>query len=71
VAGLVIPAGRPKRGKGKKQDLTPSVRGMEYRIRPCTREDTAVLAETIRGAFRDVAERFDLTEENCPRHPSN
>jgi ribosomal protein S18 acetylase RimI-like enzyme len=44
---------------------------MEYRIRPCTQEDTAVLAETIRGAFRDVAERFDLTEENCPRHPSN
>ncbi len=41
---------------------------MEYRIRPCTREDTAALVETIRGAFRDVAERFGLTEQNCPRH---
>ena len=44
---------------------------MEYRIRPCTREDTAALVETIRGAFRDVAERFGLTEGNCPKHPSN
>ena len=44
---------------------------MEYRIRPCTREDTAALVETIRGAFRDVAERFGLTEQNCPRHASN
>jgi ribosomal protein S18 acetylase RimI-like enzyme len=44
---------------------------MEYRIRPCTREDTAVLVEIIRGAFRDVAERFGLNENNCPRHASN
>jgi N-acetylglutamate synthase-like GNAT family acetyltransferase len=29
------------------------------------------LVETIRGAFKDVAVRFGLTEENCPRHPSN
>ena len=44
---------------------------MEYRIRTCTREDVGVLAETIRGSFRGVAERFGLTEENCPRHASN
>ncbi len=44
---------------------------MDYRIRPCTRQDSAALAETIRTAFRDVAGRFGLTEENCPRHPSN
>jgi hypothetical protein len=44
---------------------------MGYRIRPCTRNDVDVLVETIRGAFRDVAERFGLTEENCPRHTSN
>ena len=44
---------------------------MPYRIRRCTREDMDVLVETIRGAFKDVAERFGLTEENCPRHPSN
>lgn len=53
------------------QDLNPSVRRMEYRIRPCTREDTAVLAETIRGAFLEVAERHGLTEQNCPRPASN
>jgi diamine N-acetyltransferase len=44
---------------------------MNDRIRTCTREDIDVLAETIRGSFRDVAERFGLTGENCPRHPSN
>ena len=44
---------------------------MEYQIRTCNREDVGVLAETIRGSFRGVAERFGLTEENCPRHASN
>ena len=43
---------------------------MDYHIRTCTREDVGVLAETIRGSFRGVAERFGLTEENCPRHAS-
>ena len=44
---------------------------MSYRIRACTRQDVDTLVETIRGSFRDVAERFGLNEENCPRHPSN
>lgn len=42
-----------------------------YTIRSATREDIAVLAETIRKSFRDVADRFGLTPENCPKHPSN
>jgi ribosomal protein S18 acetylase RimI-like enzyme len=44
---------------------------MNDRIRTCTGQDIDVLVETIRGSFRDVAERFGLTEENCPHHPSN
>jgi ribosomal protein S18 acetylase RimI-like enzyme len=44
---------------------------MSYQVRTCTSEDIGVLAETIRDSFRDVAERFGLTEENCPRHASN
>jgi ribosomal protein S18 acetylase RimI-like enzyme len=44
---------------------------MEYTIRKCTRGDVGILAETIRGSFRGVAERFGLTEQNCPRHASN
>lgn len=44
---------------------------LPHRIRICTRQDVGILTETIRRAFRDVAERFGLTEENCPRHPSN
>jgi ribosomal protein S18 acetylase RimI-like enzyme len=45
--------------------------GSNYQIRTCTREDVDILAETIRGSFRGVAERFGLTEQNCPRHASN
>ena len=41
------------------------------KIRIAGREDVPALAETIRISFRDVAERFRLTLENCPKHPSN
>ncbi|MRR38030.1 N-acetyltransferase [bacterium] len=40
-------------------------------IRTCTDQDIPVLTETVRSSFRDVAERFGLTLENAPRHPSN
>jgi GNAT superfamily N-acetyltransferase len=41
------------------------------KIRPATRKDIALLTDIIRGSFRDVAERFGLTKENCPKHASN
>jgi len=41
------------------------------KIHVCTQKDIKVLTETIRRAFQDVAKRFDLTQENAPRHPSN
>jgi N-acetylglutamate synthase-like GNAT family acetyltransferase len=44
---------------------------MSSNIRICTKEDTGVLVEIIRKSFQDVAERFGLTQENTPRHPSN
>jgi N-acetylglutamate synthase-like GNAT family acetyltransferase len=44
---------------------------MTAKIRICIKEDTRILAEIIRRSFQDVAERFGLTEENAPRHPSN
>jgi GNAT superfamily N-acetyltransferase len=31
----------------------------------------ATLASLIRESYRDVAQRFDLTPQNCPKHPSN
>lgn len=40
-------------------------------FRPCTVTDAEMLAATIRTSFRTVAERFGLTRENAPRHPSN
>lgn len=40
------------------------------KIREAGRSDIHVLASLIRDSFRDVAERFDLTQENCPTHPS-
>lgn len=33
--------------------------------------DTDRLAELIRRSFADVAGRFGLTPQNCPKHPSN
>ncbi len=34
-------------------------------------QDADVLACLIREAFHDVARRFSLTQDNCPKHPSN
>jgi GNAT superfamily N-acetyltransferase len=44
---------------------------MNHFIREGTRGDIEILADTIRESFRDVADRFGLTLENSPRHPSN
>jgi len=44
---------------------------MSSKIRICTKEDAQVLAETIRRSFLDIADRFGLTQDNAPRHPSN
>ncbi|MFC1825374.1 GNAT family N-acetyltransferase [Thermodesulfobacteriota bacterium] len=40
-------------------------------IRMATREDVSQLSQLIRKAFSDVADRFELTIDNCPTHPSN
>ena len=40
-------------------------------IREATIEDSEILSEIISESHRDVAERFSLTPENCPKHPSN
>ena len=33
--------------------------------------DVPTLAALIRDSYRDVAQRFNLTPENCSKHPSN
>ncbi len=40
-------------------------------IREATKDDAALLTKLIRTSFYDVAQRYDLTPENCPKHPSN
>lgn len=40
-------------------------------IHEAGKAEVPVLARLIRISFRDVAERFALTPENCPKHPSN
>ena len=45
--------------------------GGTVEIREATKDDTPALVDIIRRSFRDVAERFGLTSENCPKHPSN
>lgn len=44
---------------------------MRMHIRPATRDDVALLAEIICHSFKDVADRFELTPDNAPTHPSN
>jgi len=44
---------------------------MSSKIRVCTEKDARVLAEITRKSFQDVSDRFELTSENAPRHPSN
>ena len=41
------------------------------KISPADLKDIDLLAWIIHRSFRDVAERFGLTPENCPKHPSN
>lgn len=44
---------------------------LNSKILACTQKDSKVLVETIRKSFRNVAQRFGLTHENSPLHPSN
>lgn len=44
---------------------------MSNTIRNASASDVSLLVHIIRASFRDVAERFSLTPENCPKHPSN
>jgi N-acetylglutamate synthase-like GNAT family acetyltransferase len=45
--------------------------GAGFAIRDATAGDAGLLTSLIRAAFRDVAERLNLTPSNCPTHPSN
>lgn len=44
---------------------------MPYRIRNAIMEDAPIITAIVRESFRDVALRFGLTADNCPKHPSN
>ena len=43
----------------------------EIVIRDASSSDIPLLTTLIRDSFRDVTDRFNLTSENCPTHPSN
>ena len=40
-------------------------------IREANSDDTSLLSGLIRQSYRDVADKFQLTPANCPKHPSN
>lgn len=40
-------------------------------IKTASEDDCEALGRLIRDAYRDVALRFSLTAESCPKHPSN
>ncbi len=49
----------------------PEMSSHVARIRAASPKDIDLLAGLIADAYGDVALRFGLTPENCPRHPSN
>ena len=44
---------------------------MSVIIRDSTENDISLLTNIIRQSFKDVAERFNLTIQTAPNHPSN
>lgn len=40
-------------------------------IKTAGQRDAALLSDLIRRSYNDVALRFGLTPDNCPKHPSN
>lgn len=42
-----------------------------FKIGQASSSDVSVITRIIRKSFLDVAQRFKLTQRNCPRHPSN
>jgi diamine N-acetyltransferase len=44
---------------------------MAGHIRRATEGDISLLTNLIRNSFKDVANQFNITPENCPTHPSN
>jgi GNAT superfamily N-acetyltransferase len=45
--------------------------GNIIQIKEANSADTTLLSGLIRQSYRDVANRFQLTPANCPKHPSN
>lgn len=43
---------------------------MDAHIRPAVQEDSELIARLIRESFCDVADKFNLSVENCPTHPA-
>jgi len=43
----------------------------EVHLREGNYTDVSLISGLIRESFHDVARRFELTVENCPKHPSN
>jgi len=40
-------------------------------IREAKKNDIPEITKVIRKSYHTVAKRYDLTRENCPKHPSN
>ena len=43
----------------------------KLRIQEASDQDAGILSGLIRLSYQDVARQFNLTRENCPKHPSN
>jgi N-acetylglutamate synthase-like GNAT family acetyltransferase len=48
-----------------------NVKCFSPKIQPASEDDCMALAHLIQRSYKDVALRFGLTPDNCPKHPSN
>lgn len=54
----------------KSSEFNSNVMVFAMIIRQANESDIDLLANVIRNSFRDVAEKFGLTVENCPKSPA-
>ena len=48
-----------------------NMKNNETRIREAKHDEALLISSIIQDSYRNVAERFNLTSQNCPKHPSN
>ncbi|MCP3875046.1 MAG: GNAT family N-acetyltransferase [Desulfobacteraceae bacterium] len=66
-----IPARLDNKKPGDTKVLFKKSNGDKIVIQKAAAKDAHALSDLIRLSYQDVAQTFNLTQDNCPKHPSN